>query len=174
MWNTVPLEYCSIETRNRVVFILMLLLLSIGCALRLPSLFRLTHSHQWLFADSRGFFLREYHSNGCGKINPSNCHLQYVYWVTDMTFDPLELENWIRTRTQPFRSLFDSTRRMELSYLPFMAWVTEDDSVPEHKCKWLSLLSIVDSPRAPINSSNALDHSSLHTLIVIVLIIFQE
>ena len=123
----------------------MLLLLSIGCALRLPSLFRLTHSHQWLFADSRGFFLREYHSNGCGKINPSNCHLQYVYWVTDMTYDPLELENWIRTRTQPFRSLFDSTRRMELSYLPFMTCVTEDDSVPEHKCKWLSLLSFQSS-----------------------------
>ena len=169
------MENGSIKTQNRVVFTLMLLLLlSIGCALRLPSLFCLIHSHQRLFVDSRGFFLREHHSNGWIEINPSNCHLQYVYWVTDMTFDPLELENWIRTRTQPFRSLFDSTRRMELSYLPFMTCVTEDDSVPEHKCEW-SLLSIVDTPRAPISSSShALDHSSLHTLIVIVLTTFQE
>ena len=58
-------EYCSFETQTRVVFTLMLLLLlSIGCALRLPSLFCLIHSHQRLFVDSRGFFLREHHSNG--------------------------------------------------------------------------------------------------------------
>ena len=50
---------------------MLLLLLSIGWALRLPSLFRLTHSHQRLFAHSRGFLLRERHSNGCGEINPT-------------------------------------------------------------------------------------------------------
>ena len=127
----VEMEYCSIKTQNRVVFTLMLLLLlSIGCALRLPSLFCLIHSHQRLFVDSCGFFLREHHSNGCGEINPSNCHLQFVYWVTGTI-----CWNWIRTRTQPFRSLCDPTRRMGFSYLPFIACVSEDDSVPEHKCK---------------------------------------
>ena len=98
----VEMENGSIKTQNRVVFTLMLLLLlSIGCALRLPSSFCLIHSHQRLFVDSRGFFLREYHSNGCGKINPSNCHLQYVYWVTGMTYDPLELEK-DKSTTIPF------------------------------------------------------------------------
>ena len=50
---------------------MLLLLLSIGWALRLPSLLCLTHSHQRLFAHSRGFLLRERHSNGCGEINPT-------------------------------------------------------------------------------------------------------
>ena len=34
---------------------------------------------------------------------------------------------------------------MGFSYLPFITCVTEDDSVPEHKCKWLSLLSFQSS-----------------------------
>ena len=159
------MENGSIKTQNRVVFTLMLLLLlSIGCALRLPSLFCLIHSHQRLFVDSRGFFLREHHSNGCGEINPSDCHLQFVYWVTGTI-----CWNWIRTR-----SLCNPTRRMRSSYLPFIACVSEDDSVPEYKCEW-SLLSIVDSPIAPISSSShALDRHSLQNPIVIVLIMFQE
>ena len=55
----VEMEYGSIKTQNRVVFTLMLLLLllSIGCALRLPSLFCLIHSHQRLFVGGRDFFL---------------------------------------------------------------------------------------------------------------------
>ena len=69
------MENGSIKTQNRVVFTLMLLLLlSIGCALRLPSLFCLIHSHQRLFVDSRGFFLREHHSNGWSEID-SVAHL---------------------------------------------------------------------------------------------------
>ena len=69
------MENGSIKTQNRVVFTLMLLLLlSIGCALRLPSLFCLIHSHQRLFVDSCGFFLREHHSNGWSEID-SAAHL---------------------------------------------------------------------------------------------------
>lgn len=166
------MEYCSIKTQNRVVFTLMLLLLlSIGCALRLPSLFCLIHSHQRLFVDSRGFFLREHHSNGWSEIDsaahlsPSVCILKDRHTIC---------WNWRRTRAQPFRSLCDPTRRMRSSYLPFIACVSEDDSVPEYKCEW-SLLSIVDSPIAPISSSsNAMDRHSLQNPIVIVLIMFQE
>ena len=159
------MEYCSIKTQNRVVFTLMLLLLllSIGCALRFSYSFYLTGSHQRLFVDSSDFFLREHHSNGCGEINPSDCHLQFVYWVTGTI-----CWNWIRTR-----SLCNPKWRMGFSYLPFIACVSEDDSVPEHKCEW-SLLSIVDSPIAPTGSSNALDRHSLQNPIVIVLIMFQE
>ena len=113
----------------------LFLLLSIGCALRFSYSFYLTGSHQRLFVDSSDFFLREYHSNGCGEINPSNCHLQFVYWVTGTI-----CWNWIRTR-----SLCNPKWRMGFSYLPFIACVSEDDSVPEHKCKWLSLLSFQSS-----------------------------
>ena len=166
----VEMENGSIKTQTRVVFTQVLfLLLSIGCALRLPSSFCLIHSHQRLFADSRGFFLREHHSNGWIEINPSNRHLQLLKDRHTICW------NWRMTEIWLFRSLCDPTRRMRSSYLPFIACVSEDDSVPEHKCEWLSLLSIVDSPIAPISSSsNAMDTSCLHILIVIVLVMFQE
>ena len=35
------------------------------------------------------------------SIQLHTCHLQYVYWVTDMTYDPLELEK-DRSTTIPF------------------------------------------------------------------------
>ena len=34
-------------------------------------------------------------------IRPNNCHVQYVYWVTDTTYDPLELEK-DKSTTIPF------------------------------------------------------------------------
>ena len=142
----------------------LFLLLSIGCALRFSYSFYLTGSHQRLFVDSSDFFLREHHSNGCGEINPSNCHLQFVYWVTDMTWSVGIGKGHVHCNPK---------WRMGFSYLPFIACVSEDDSVPEHKCEW-SLLSIVDSPIAPTGSSNALDRHSLQNPIVIVLIMFQE